>query len=189
MWRGGLLGDAQHNYVWAKLLLAWNAVPLQAKVNCSAGCVLRHIITGEVRYFHSSENNASLLERPRLVASVEDLRQLWEDVSAIDLEEHTRQQRPNTSWRLLFVTNLTFYVWKLRGVARVGSPPAQGLPSFLLNSKSLLAMDKCRRETFTDNLCFLRCLAISLACQCPTASNCRCTVRDVSARRTKELYH
>ena len=102
--------------MWAKLLLAWNAVPLQAKVNCSAGCVLRHLTTGEVCYFHSSENNASLLENPRLVASVEDLRRLWEDVSAIDLKERTRQQRPNTSWRLLFVTNLTFYVWKLRGL-------------------------------------------------------------------------
>ena len=87
MWRGGLLGDAQHNYVWAKLLLAWNAVPLQAKVNCSAGCVLRDITTVEVCYFHSSENNASLLEHLRLMVSVEDLRQLWEDVSAIDLVE------------------------------------------------------------------------------------------------------
>ena len=111
-------------------------MPVQAKVNCSIGCVLRNVTTGELRYFHSSENNASLLERPRLVTSVKDLRQLWEDFSDIDLEESARHRRPDTSWRLLMVTNLTFYVFKVNGVARVGAPPAEGLPSFLLNNRS-----------------------------------------------------
>ena len=189
VWRGGLIGNVQHDDVWEKLLQAWNAVPVQAKVNCSVGCVLRNITTGELRYFHSSENNASLLERPRLVTSVEDLRQLWEDISDIDLEERARQRRPTTSWRLLMVTNLTFYVFKLNGVARVGAPPAKGLPSFLLNNKSLIAMDKYRGKTYTDSLCFFRCLAISLACQCPATSPCRCKAQDVSVTRTKELYN
>ena len=32
VWRGDLLGDVQHNDVWERLLLAWRAIPLQAKV-------------------------------------------------------------------------------------------------------------------------------------------------------------
>ena len=49
VWRGGLIGDVQHNDVWEKLLRAWNAVPVQAKVNCSVGCVLRNVTTGKLR--------------------------------------------------------------------------------------------------------------------------------------------
>ena len=188
VWRGDLIGDMHHHGVWERLHRAWNAVPVQAKVNCSIGCVLRHVTTGELRYFHSSENNASVLERPKMVTNMEDLRRLWEEISAVDLEERATQRRPNTSWRLLMITNLTFYVWKIRSAARVGSPPAQGLPSFLLNNKSLIAMDKCRGKVYTDNLCFFRCLAISLDCRCPAASGCRCIARDVSPKKTIELY-
>ena len=87
------------------------------------------------------------------------------------------------------VTNLTFYVCKLNGVGRVGAPPAKGLPSFLLNNRSLIAMDKYRGEMYTDNLCFFRCLAVSLACPCPATSSCHCTARDVSVTQTINLYN
>ena len=169
--------------------MAWRDVAVGAKVNCSVGCVLRHITTGELRYFHSSENNASLFERPKMVASIANLREVWESIGEVDLEERSRERRPNTSWRVLIVTNLTFYVWKARGVARVRSPPAQGLPDYLVNSKSLLAMDRDRGKVYDDNLCFFRCLAVSLGCRCPSASGCHCTARSVSAKKTKELYH
>ena len=74
VWRGNLIGDIHHDGVWERLHCIWNAVPVQAKVNCSIGCVLRHVTTGELRYFHSSESNASLLDRPRMVTSIADLR-------------------------------------------------------------------------------------------------------------------
>ena len=189
VWKGELLGEVQHIDVWEKLVWAWHAVTVNAKVNCSVGCVLRHVTTGELRYFHSSENNASLFERPKLVANIANLRALWESVGDVDLEERARQRRPDTSWRVLVVTNLTFYVWKMRGLARVGAPPAQGLPNYLLNNKSLLAIDKCRGKIYDDNLCFFRCLALSLGCRCAAASECRCTARSLSAKRTRELYH
>ena len=45
VWRGDLPGEVQHADVWERLVQAWEVVTVAAKVNCSIGCVLRHITT------------------------------------------------------------------------------------------------------------------------------------------------
>ena len=105
----------------ALLVRAWDDIDTRSKVDCSAGCILEHKITGELKYYHSSLNDASLLgERPHVVSSVEDLHRLYDDVAAIDLDAEALHRRPETVWKLRQVTNFTFYVVKLLGIGRVG---------------------------------------------------------------------
>jgi len=57
-WNGarGDVGDS----LFRLLKRAWDNVLVRSKVNCSAGCVLKRVGSDEYRYYHSSENNASL---------------------------------------------------------------------------------------------------------------------------------
>lgn len=77
----------------ALLVRAWADVQTRAKVDCIAGCALEHKITGELRYYRSSSNNASLLGgQPRVVGSLEDLHRLYDDVTAIDPDASASNQ-------------------------------------------------------------------------------------------------
>jgi hypothetical protein len=191
LWRGG--GDDRlvrrlreaRDHIWETLRNAWDNVTVRAKVNCSIGCLLVHRTTGELRYFHSSENNASVFDRPRLVSTIDNLRDLYEELARRDLDEEARQRRPNTSWTLRAITNLTFYVWKMDGIARVGYSAVE-VPAWLLKNRFVVCMDKRNGVTYEDNLCFFRCLALFLDCQCER--QCSCKQQDLTRRRVEELY-
>ena len=43
------------------------------KINLSFGFILRNIETGELRYYHSSQNNARFVDVPHLIRTEEDL--------------------------------------------------------------------------------------------------------------------
>ena len=189
MWNGDGDGDGTvvQEEVWPRLEHAWQGITVRAKVNCSVGCVLQHRVSGEIRYFHSSENNASLFARPRMISTMEDLRRMLGDVFDVDLDEEAQRRRPNTAWRLRLLTNLTFYVWKMDGAPRVGCQ-TPSLPSHILDNRALLAMDKRNGVPYNDQLCFFRCLAVSLDCRCPPSKRCACRGASVTSRRTIQLY-
>ena len=50
-----------------------------------------------------------------LVSSEADVYRLFADVQRVDLREVAAVQRPSTSWKVRFVTNITFYLDKLLG--------------------------------------------------------------------------
>ena len=172
-----LAGDG----VWTRLLDEWIVVRSPFKVNASYGCVIEHKTTGELRYYHSSSNNATLFDRNSVVRSREDLDAFYSSLGAIDIEEIARARRPDTTWQLRSVTNITFYVYKMLGSARIGCSVAA--PPHLIKNKHVRVVT-IRSRLQHQNLCFFRCLALAIGCCC--AKRCEC--KDASAARVVDLY-
>ena len=107
------------NNAWQTLRTAWRRVRYRCKVTVSVGSVLEHRTSGELRYYHASSNNARLFERVKLVSSEADVFRLFADVQRVDLREVAAVQRPSTSWKVRFVTNIKFYLDKLLGAGLV----------------------------------------------------------------------
>ena len=83
------------------------------KLNLSFGFVLFNNETEQMQYHHSSANNNRVFETPFLVRSREDL-QVRSALENLDVFEWARQQRPNSKWIVMDITNATFHVTKLR---------------------------------------------------------------------------
>ena len=158
------------------------AVP--CRWNVSAGCILRHKTTGELRYFHSSSNNATAFARPRLVLTNAGLDGFVSEVVDHDFAEQAVTRRPNTEWTLLMVSNLTFYIYKMLAATRIGS--ARQLPEFVRRNQHLLAMESIRGKPIEDMACFFRCIAIVLACRCK--GRCACQTQAATRELTRRAY-
>jgi hypothetical protein len=83
------------------------------KINVSFGFILRHMETGELRYYHSSQNNSRFFDVLHLIRTEEDLEKFLDELQGQDILEYIRQQRPDTKWVVHLLTNVTFYVNKL----------------------------------------------------------------------------
>ena len=83
------------------------------KISVSFGFFLRHMETGELRYYHSSQNNSRFFDVPHLIRTEEDLERFLDELQGQDILEFIRQQRPDTKWVVHLLTNVTFYVNKL----------------------------------------------------------------------------
>ena len=155
------------------------------KVNASPGFILKHKTTGELRYYHSSANNLSLFDKPQLVSSSDQFQVFMEKLLDMDILEQTLLHRPNTSWVVHRLTNISIYFYKLRGSGCVGAP--DNLPDFLRKHKYVLTLEKDRilNKKYTDNLCFFRALSIVKNCSCK--KRCRCS--RASQRCVKDLYN
>ena len=119
------------------------------KINYSSGFVLRNIETQSYRYYHSSHNNAQVLDRAVLISNRHDLVNFLNALSEEDFMETLT--RPDTKWQIVDITNITFYVTKLQDVA-LGAPI--DLPD---NVKFNLGLVNFSAD---DHLCFFRCLAV-----------------------------
>ena len=89
------------------------------KINRSFGFVLRNIKTQSYRYYHSSHNNAQVLDRAVLISNRHDLVNFLNALSEEDFMKALT--RPDTKWQIVDITNITFYVTKLKDVA-LGAP-------------------------------------------------------------------
>jgi hypothetical protein len=74
-------------------------------INLSFGFMLRNVETGELRYYHPSQNTARFVDVPHLIRTEEDLDKFLDDLSRQDILEFIRQQRPDTKWVAHLVTN------------------------------------------------------------------------------------
>jgi hypothetical protein len=168
-----------------KLLAAWNTSRWRCKVNASVGCLLARRADERYRYFHSSSNNATLLDAPRVISDTNEMRALVNDVMSMDLQREGIQRRPNTEWRLHAVTNVTFYVYKMEGMTRVGCPDVD-VPDYLKKNRGLflLVTNPCTGRPYDDRLCFFRCLAVAVSCRCPGE---RCVCRRAPERAARSL--
>ena len=77
------------------------------KINASFGFILRHVETGELCYYHSSHNQGRLLDVPPTITNQQDFDNFMEDLLQEDILEWVRQQRQDTKWIVVFVTNLS----------------------------------------------------------------------------------
>ena len=119
------------------------------KINYSFGFVLRNIKTQSCRYYHSSHNNAQVLDRAVLISNRHDLVNFLNALSEEDFLETLT--RPDTKWQIVDITNVTFYVTKLKDMAldaQIDLPDNVKFNSGLVNFSA------------EDHLCFFRCLAV-----------------------------
>ena len=119
------------------------------KINYSLGYVLRNIKTDQFRYYHPSHNNAQVLDNAVLISSAEELVEFLYNISEENFSDTL--SRPDTRWKFVQLTNITFYVYKLK-VAPLGAPIL--FPDFLRFNRGLANVPG------NDNLCFFCCLAI-----------------------------
>ena len=158
---------------------AWRAGRWKLKTNTAAGCILQNKEMGEFRYFHSSCNNGSLFEHPLFISSLAQLETFLDKEMAEDFSEAVSRQRPDTRSRLYALTNVTFYMYKMNGVYRMGGASGSGtagrveFPSFLKKNNHVVGLfnDKNDSKPYADRLCFFRRLALLLDCEC--SGRCR----------------
>jgi len=119
--------------------------------------MLGNVETGELRYYHPSQNNASFFDVPHLIRNEEDLDKFLDDLSRHDILEHIRQQRPDTKWVVHLLTNVIFYGNKIND-----HPLGAGvlLPNYVSNNPGLNNLTDRSNGTYTEDLCFFRCLTV-----------------------------
>ena len=90
----GPTSEGKDEATWMKLRRVWCSTKCRVKVNCSVGVVLERKATGELRYFHSSSNNATVFASPRLISTESELKELHEDFAQVDLREQASTRTP-----------------------------------------------------------------------------------------------
>jgi hypothetical protein len=113
--------------------------------------------TGELRYYHSSQNNSRFVYVPHLIRTEEDLEKILDELQGQIKLEFIRLQRPDTKWVVHLLINVTFYVNKLFDLP-IGARVV--LPDHILKNKAVVALVTGAHGPYTDNLCFFRCLAV-----------------------------
>ena len=78
------------------------------KLNLSFGFVLFNNDTEQMQYHHSSANNNRVFDSPFQIRNRQDLDQVRAALKNLDVFEWTRQQRPNSKWVVMDITNATF---------------------------------------------------------------------------------
>ena len=110
---------------------------------------MRHRDTGELRYFHSSANNSRFLDMPLTVEKEEDFDKFIEKLEVGDFLEYARQSRPDSSWVVDQVTNLSLYFNHLEFLIKVNTAP-----DHIKHRKGVITVDS------ENNMCFFHALAI-----------------------------
>ena len=132
------------------------------KLNLSFGFILKHKVTGRLRYYHSSNNCCGrLLEEPSLITNRGDFDRFLERIREPDILQWAIAQRPNSDWVCEHVTNATFFLNKIvqHPIGCVGI----NLPDYVKNNKAIIGLEKDHYSAvYRDNLCLFRCLALHL---------------------------
>ena len=76
------------------------------KLNYSLGYILRHKLTGELRYYHPCQNIGRKLQVPILIKNRGDLKEFLDSLSDLSLRNQTKYE--NSEWALVCVTNIVF---------------------------------------------------------------------------------
>ena len=113
------------------------------KIIYSLAYILRNIETDELRYFHASYNNHLMLETALLISNRQELLDFLNSMAEESFIENII--RPDTKWKIIQISNITFYVNHLQD-ARLGAPIP--LPDFIMNNRGLANVSA------EDNLCF-----------------------------------
>ena len=82
------------------------------KINVAFGFILQKRDTGELKFFHPS-NNTMLFETPKLIQNTNDRRKLEDDAEQQDAFEYARLQRPSTKWIVDRIICIRFDIYNL----------------------------------------------------------------------------
>ena len=126
------------------------------RLNLHFGLILVNTETGEYRYFIPSSNE-TLFPRPIYISRHLDLTKLQKRLQRFNVVDYILQQRPNTKWKPVLVTNVHFNLFHLNYL--LGTP--DGLPDYIKSSKSIVSLDVHQNgKVYNDNLCAFRCLSM-----------------------------
>ena len=119
------------------------------KINYSLAYILKNIQTEELRYYHSSYNNAQMLNTALLISNRKDL---MDFLNALAEESFCNElSRPDTKWKIVQIPNITFNANNLKD-APLGAKVT--FPDHLKNNCELVNV------LGDNNPCFFQCLAV-----------------------------
>ena len=81
------------------------------RINFSFGMILQNTETGEYRYYIPYFNN-KILHFPFTISNRNSIRFLIFKLAKLGIVEQARAMRPSTAWRLAFITNIQYVVFK-----------------------------------------------------------------------------
>jgi len=133
------------------------------RINFSFGFILRHRTNNKFRYWLASNGNDRILDFPHLVSNFSDYEVFLGKVFEQDMLEKARLSRPDSSWLVNIVTNITFFINKLKKHpfgCRIN------LPNFAVCNKRLYVLQKNYNngKMYSDYLCLFRSLALHTGC-------------------------
>ena len=162
-----------------------NKTPTQVKLQCCLGYVLKNSITSELRYFHSSANNTMLFDKPVTIKSLNDIQKIADFLEDLDMCVKAKANRPNSSWGVLHVTNISFYLSKLP-FPKIGRPCS--IPNHIKKLKCVQTLIRgVNNKPVDDNLCFFRALYLNKNCMCK--KRCDCLFPKESLPKIYDLYN
>ena len=132
------------------------------RINLAFGMILRHVETGELRYYTPYYNN-TVMDFPFRVNNSVDLRNFIDHLDTLNLlEVLVNSTNESTKWQMLYVTNVSYFIY--RTAFRIGSKRRKlKFPKRLLQSRFVINFlkryVKDKYIDIEDNLCAFRCLA------------------------------
>ena len=137
----------------------FNNLKCAAKLNLGFGFILKNIEDGGSRYFYAHEN-ITLLNRSKLVCTLDDLANLQDFLNETDVIESCSREKMKTKWRFYKLTNLTVFAVLLKDIP-MGCKNAV-LPKPLLKSHTIncLTFEENTRQPHNNNMCLFRALAL-----------------------------
>ena len=117
-----------------KLNEVFKKIDSAAKTNAVLGFALRNIGTAEYQNF-SSHENSTMFETSQLLRKKADLITIQGKVEKFNFMEQFTQERQNTKWRFILITNLTIFSALLKKIP-TGCPESV-LPEPLLKNHSV----------------------------------------------------
>ena len=139
----------------------FNNLKCAAKVNLVFGFILKNMEDGGFRYFYAHENN-TLLDRPKLVCTQDELAKLKDFLNETDVIESCSQEKMNTKWKFYKLTNLTVFAALLKEVPMGCKDAVLPEPHLKKCTINCLTFEESTRQPYNDNLCLFRALALHL---------------------------
>ena len=129
------------------------------RINVSNHLLLRNKLDGELRLFHASMNNSTLLETPYFINTRHDLDRFSALLRDTDIFNSARMVRPDTTWLVELCPSTCFYTYSTDFPIGCGFSE---LPQHIINNKYIYTLQYNRSDSslYSDNLCFFRCLAL-----------------------------
>ena len=119
------------------------------KINYILAFIFKNIETKELRYYHSSFNNAQILEAALLTSNEKELLNFLNSLAEESFYDGLT--RTDTKWKVVQISNISVYVSSLKD-ALLGA--GASLPDYITNNHGLA------NSSGDDKLCFFRCLAV-----------------------------